>query len=348
MIEWFRSLFGHSKRPAVDPIPIPLPDLAHFQSEKKEDSDEERQLKASILEGTAPAGLRLRTLNLSGVKQPFTLPADLQCFSLNLTGSAVRELPADLSVEFRINLTDCAELTSLPRGLKTGSLMATRCRKLAALPEDLDVNFLTIEGCTALAEWPESARVSMGFLNARDCQSLATLPQGLGPLTNLDLSGCRQISSLPPNLKVSGWIDVAGTRLVGLSESLRHARLRWRGVNINARIAFFPETITAPEILGERNAEVRRVMLERRGIEQFMREADAKVLDEDTDPGGKRQLLKVPMADDEDLVCVSVHCPSTGRHYIIRVPPTVQTCREAVAWTAGYDRASDYNPITET
>jgi hypothetical protein len=102
------------------------------------------------------------------------------------------------------------------------------------------------------------------------------------------------------------------------------------------------------DILGEKNAEVRRVMIERRGLQTFIKEAIAKVLDEDTDPGGQRQLLRVPMKDDEDLVCVSLHCPSTGRHYMIRVPPTTVTCRQAVAWTAGYDNPDDYNPIVET
>jgi hypothetical protein len=61
-----------------------------------------------------------------------------------------------------------------------------------------------------------------------------------------------------------------------------------------------------------------------------------------------RKLLRVPMKGDEDLVCVLVICPSTSRQYILRVPPTMRTCRQAIAWTAGFDNADDYHPLVET
>lgn len=65
-------------------------------------------------------------------------------------------------------------------------------------------------------------------------------------------------------------------------------------------------------------------------------------------PGGERRLLRVPMENDEDLVCVSVQCPSTGRRYLIRVPPNTRTCHQAAAWIAGFDDPRKYNPIIET
>jgi hypothetical protein len=89
-------------------------------------------------------------------------------------------------------------------------------------------------------------------------------------------------------------------------------------------------------------------MIERIGFERFLKEVNARVLHEDTDPGGPRQLLQVDLTGDEPLVCVSVHCPSTGRHYLIRVPPTMTTCHQAVAWTAGFDDPADYAPVAET
>jgi hypothetical protein len=54
------------------------------------------------------------------------------------------------------------------------------------------------------------------------------------------------------------------------------------------------------------------------------------------------------MKGDEDLLCVSVICPSTARQYVIRVPPTMLTCRQAVAWVAGFDNPDDYRPLIET
>ena len=257
-------------------------------------------------------------------------------------------MPTDLHIEFKINLTGCAALKNLPRGLRTGSLVLRDCLALQALPEDLEVNFLTLDGCANLKDWPESAHVSIGSVSARDCVSLARLPATLQSLTNLDLRGCRRIATLPPGLQLSGWLDLAGTGIQSLPDSLRGVRLRWRGVEINAQVAFFPETLTVEQILAEPNAEVRRVMLERHGLDNFMCEADAHVLDEDADPGGPRRLLRMPMPGDEDLVCVSLRCPSTARQYLIRVPPDTKSCHAAVAWTAGYDNPDDYHPLVET
>ena len=72
------------------------------------------------------------------------------------------------------------------------------------------------------------------------------------------------------------------------------------------------------------------------------------MLDSDVDCGGPRQLLRVDLDGDEPLVCVVVLCPSTGRRYCLRVPPDTRTCRQAVAWVAGYDNPDDYQPIIET
>jgi hypothetical protein len=154
--------------------------------------------------------------------------------------------------------------------------------------------------------------------------------------------------SVPEGLIVSSWIDVAGTGITSLPRSLDGVQIRWRGVPVEPRIAFFPESITSQQILEEPNAEKRRVMLERMGYETFLADANAVVLDEDRDPGGPRRLVKVPMAGDEDLVCVSVICPSTGRQYVLRVPPTTTTCHQAAAWVAGFDNPDDYRPLAET
>jgi hypothetical protein len=123
--------------------------------------------------------------------------------------------------------------------------------------------------------------------------------------------------------------------------------LRWRGVIVEPRVAFYPESITAAEVLAESNAELRRIKLERMGTERFFAEADATVLDVDRDAGGERRLLRVAIPGDEALVCVSVCCPSTGRRYLLRVPPHVTTCHEAIAWTADLD-PSEYKPEVET
>ena len=144
------------------------------------------------------------------------------------------------------------------------------------------------------------------------------------------------------------WIELAGTGIRSLPPALDRCTLGWRGVAVDARTAFLPETLTADEVFRESNAERRRVMMERIGHERFLAISQARELDRDRDAGGERRLLRVDVQGDEPLVCVSVACPSTAKRYLLRVPPHVRTCHEAVAWLAGYDNPDFYNPVLET
>lgn len=303
-----------------------------------------------ILRGKAPADLSTDVLDLSFqvVKKPIQLPPRLRCFSLRLCEQPLETLPDDLSVEFKLDLTGCAQLRSLPAALKSSTLILTNCVRFQALPDQLNTNFLQLDGCASLEHWPESAQVTRGWVRARGCSSLRQLPERLGSVTSLDLRDCRRIDRIPAGVRVRSWIDIGGTQVTSLPEPLSGIGLRWRGVTINAQIAFFPETLNGSDILTERNAELRRVMIERVGFEKFLREVDARVRDSDTDRGGERKLYHVPLEGDESIVVVSMRCPSTGRHYLVRVPPAIQTCRAAIAWTAGFDNPEDYVPIEET
>jgi hypothetical protein len=295
-----------------------------------------------------PARLRVTTLIADGCAKLTGLPGDLRAYEVRARGSGVCAVSAGLTVDYKLVLADCRSLTSLPANLRVGVLDLRGCTALTALPEGLEVDFLELDGCTSLAGWPTRGAIRLGRLSLRGCAQLDGLPPWIQPISQLDLSGCARISALPETLEVSGWIDVAGTGITRLPAGCAGAQLRWRGVPIDQRIAFSPETITSAEILAERNAERRRVMLERCGYERFLREGRATVRDRDSDPGGPRELLVVPLEGDEDLVCVSVNCPSTGRRYVIRVPPSTTTCRHAVAWIAGFDDPDHYRPLIET
>jgi hypothetical protein len=295
-----------------------------------------------------PEGLNVRHLEISGCPRLTTLPAGLRCYEIRARASALEELPDGLRVEFRLDLADSPRLRRLPRGLTVGALVLRNCAALEALPEGLDVSFLDLEGCARLRVWPREMRFDCGHLNLAGCAALAGLPSGLGRVAQLDLRGCAGVRDLPPALDVGSWIDVAGSGVAALPPSLRDVRLRWRGVPVDERTAFRPETLTADDVLREPNAELRRVMLERVGFERFVQEAHAEVLDADRDAGGERRLLRVPLPDDEPLVCVTVVCPSTGRRYVLRVPPATRTCRQAAAWMAGFDDPDEYRPVVET
>lgn len=302
-----------------------------------------------ILAGQARPGLRVEgKLELAGKSKLRQLPPGLACYELDASRTGLVSLPDNLEVECVLALEGCRQLTSLPKNLKVGTLNVANCPRLTELPEGLDVWFLNAAGCTGLTQFPRRARIEHGGLSINGCSALRALPDYLADLGTLDVGNCPQIQSLPAKLQVSSWIEIAGSGITGLPPHLTHVGIRWRGVAIDHTTAFFPERLQAQEVLKERNAERRRVMIERMGFDRFMREAGAKRLDADRDPGGPRELLRVPMQGDEDIVSLSVRCPSTGRHYLLRVPPTMKTCHQAAAWMAGFDDPSRYQPLQET
>lgn len=293
-------------------------------------------------------GAKTRGFSQTNVELVKTLPSDLICDILDASNSTLKELPKGIQVSQRIILSDCKQLVSLPKGLKTGTLLLRNCTKLEALPEGLDVHFLDISGCTKIRSLPQKGAIRLGRLVARDCENLERLPDWLDGLSGLDLQNCSKLEQLPSTLKLSAWLDPAGTGIKSLPSQLNGVGLRWRGVPVDNRIVFHPESLTSDDILTQRNAEVRRVMLERVGFERFVELAKAEVLNSDHDKGGERKLLKVVMPEDEDLICVSFSCPSTGRRYVVRVPPNTATCHAAVAWIAGFDNPDDYKPDMES
>lgn len=298
-----------------------------------------------------PPGLSVDVLDLSGCEELHTLPAGLRAYELDLSNSSIEHLPADIQVESRLNLAGCDRLESLPDGLTVGSLNLRGCTALKRLPEGLDVWFLDMSGCWAFEEWPKRARIRGGQLQLRGCTALRSLPADLGRLAAVDVRECPNLRSLPPDLVVTGYLELGHSGLTDeemLPPGLANTQLRWAGINVDRRIAFHPELIEVGEILSERNAERRRVLMDRFGYSRFLQEANAEKLDSDFDPGGQRQLLRVKLEGDEDLVALSCFCPSTQRQYMIRVPPTTTSCHQAAAWIAGFEDPDDYHPLFET
>jgi hypothetical protein len=276
------------------------------------------------------------------------LPAGLHCYELDARGAALVALPADLRIDGRLVLDGCRNLESLPAGLTAGSISLRDCTLLTALPENINTWFLDMTGCSRFEQWPKAGTIHHGSLILRNCIVLRELPRWIERLAQLDLAGCVALREIPGGLAVSSWLDIGGTGISRLPSSMTGASLRWRRVPVSERIAFHPEQLSANETLAERNAEVRRVMIERMGYLRFSQEAGAKLLDEDRDSGGARQLLQIDLLQDEPLVGLSCCCPSTGRQYFLRVPPKMKTCHQAAAWMAGYDDPSLYHPKIET
>jgi hypothetical protein len=122
----------------------------------------------------------------------------------------------------------------------------------------------------------------------------------------------------------------------------------WHGVRVPERVILRPAELTPQEILGERNAEIRRVMIERFGHDRFVLESGARAIHQD-DTGA---LYRIDLPDDEPLVLVHVknatpEPDSSFRTFFLRVPPDMQRARQAVAWTF-WKGEREYAPTAES
>jgi hypothetical protein len=137
------------------------------------------------------------------------------------------------------------------------------------------------------------------------------------------------------------------------------------GVRVNEQIVMHPDTLTPSQILKENNAEVRRVMIDRYGIDKVM--DGAKVLDTDLDAQGRpRELLRLELPDDEPIVAIRVinSSPEPDGHYktyVLRCHPDLRpirrggivgpeqalSCQNAIASLVGKTGA-EYHPLIET
>jgi len=274
--------------------------------------------------------------------------SSIECYNLELPKTPITSLSSKFKVYNRLNLTDSKKLKRLPKNLECNQLILTNCTALTELPHGLRVRALIISGCTGIRSLPPDMIVEDMEFVANGCENLQHIEGIFQNLTRMDLRGCTLLRTIPDGVQVNRWIDIGNTNVKDLPESLKHVQYRWNGINIDTKTAYHPETLTAQEVLNERNVEVRRAKMMRMGYDRFLELAKPDVLDEDEDPGGNRQLLKILIPQDEDLVALSASCPSTGRKYVLRVPPRTKTCHQAAAWIAGFDNPNDYKPVYET
>jgi hypothetical protein len=120
------------------------------------------------------------------------------------------------------------------------------------------------------------------------------------------------------------------------------------GVVVPPQLIEHPELITVSDIINEPNVEMRRIMIERTGIdpEHLL---DCRVIDQSQ----FGTLLRREIWDEvEPLVMVIVENSTaepdgSRKTYFLRVPPDMMTARAAVAWTFGMAEY-EYNPVQET
>ena len=96
------------------------------------------------------------------------------------------------------------------------------------------------------------------------------------------------------------------------------------GVRVDEQIVMCPETQTAEQIHGERNAEIKRIRIERFGWPKYLEAIKATVVDRRrNDVEGTREAL---MRTPDGMVILVCACPSTSRTYCLEVDPQVTSC----------------------
>lgn len=123
----------------------------------------------------------------------------------------------------------------------------------------------------------------------------------------------------------------------------------WHGVFVPDRFLTFAKRKNVDDILMEPNVELRRMMLDMYGLDNFINDSGAQKIQEDKCGILYRQEFG---DDDEPLVIVKVinstpEPDGTYNIYFLRVPPTTQTAREGIAWTFGLT-PEEYFPLRET
>jgi hypothetical protein len=103
---------------------------------------------------------------------------------------------------------------------------------------------------------------------------------------------------------------------------------RWHGVSVPADVVLSPGSITVARIDAEKNAEVRRVMLERFGASRYILESGTQAISEDR----YGRLYRREIQGDEPIVMVRVINSTPEGTW---TPSLCEICgREAVEWCA--------------
>jgi hypothetical protein len=118
----------------------------------------------------------------------------------------------------------------------------------------------------------------------------------------------------------------------------------WHGTYVPTRFIDALKKRDAEAIIEERNVELKRMLIEAYGLEKFIRDSRARVVDQDR----FGTLYRCEMMHDEPLCMVEVinstpEPDGTYHRYFLRVPPAITTARAAVAWTFGL-APTDYEP----
>jgi hypothetical protein len=102
---------------------------------------------------------------------------------------------------------------------------------------------------------------------------------------------------------------------------------RVHGIDVPGELIEHPESLTVARIDAEKNAEVRRVLIEMYGMGKYLQDSGADLVDQDVDPlGAPRRLWRRRWPDGRSILSVELHnstldADDTRRVYFVGVHP---------------------------
>jgi leucine-rich repeat protein SHOC2 len=171
-------------------------------------------------------------------------------------------------------------------------------------------------------------------------QNLTELPDSIGQLyslVKLDLNN-NQLVRLPEeigNLTRLNKLYLSNNQLKALPKL---KNINFLGVTLNRRYWIKISEWKSEWILDERNAEVRRRLIDRLGYEKICDELGAIEID----TWNEYTLLKIDNIQiiyqgwqeigREPMMLLKMTCPSTAHIHILRVPPDMTSAEDAIVW----------------
>jgi len=194
------------------------------------------------------------------------------------------------------------------------------------------------------------------ILNNNNIKELPNELKGILKLKDLSLSE-NNLKILPNEIcqldlkKIDLWgnrnLNTCGKNAINFKNGLEEYWLN--GVRIPKEYGIYdPEDWKAEWILTEKNAEVRRVLIQVIGYEKIMNKLGSQIINSSVDHNGNNMEIRRVRnnVDVEPIHLLKVVCPSTGKTHVLRVPPNMTSCEEARRWTF-FDLNSEFEIITE-
>jgi Leucine Rich repeats (2 copies) len=287
-------------------------------------------------------------VNLTSLDLQYSLIRDISPLSslvnltsLNLWHNSITDISplsslvnlTSLDLHYNGRITDISPLSSLVN-LTSLDLKQNGITDISPLSSLVNLKKLDLSLSEITDISPLSSLVNLTYLNLNYNQITDISPlSSLVNLTYLNLDN-NQITDISPlsslvNLKE---LDLTDNQITDLSplRSLNKLNDIWiYDVGLPKKY-FYPQEQWQPQwLLSEKNAEIRRLLIQTIGYDRICQELEAIELD----AWREYTLLGIDInVDEEPIYLLKMTCPSTGHIHVLRVPPDVNSAREAIRW----------------